>query len=270
MKNYIQHRLGVPDVKLEVLAGGTANYVYRLLGGNKESEGRSWILKHAAGHLSSNPEFNLPPSRMDFEARILTHKLKDKTECHCNNLEPSLVISPAIHVHTVPLIFYDMGLKLLCIRDAGSRSLFSAYKDLSEDDVQKIGTAIGRWLARLHTETPHSNATGDSGLNNEVGVMIARHTYNSLSSALSQTCYDAELGLKINSSFGGLLAMDDESVCHGDFWPGNVMLQDSSVTGAPEILTVIDWEFVRVGSSATDVGQFAAEAFMLDRFCGNK
>jgi hypothetical protein len=270
MKNYIQHRLGVPDVKLEVIAGGTANYVYRLLGGNKESEGRSWILKHAAGHLSSNPEFNLPPSRMDFEARILTHKLKEKIECHCNNLESSLVISPAIHVHTVPLIFYDIGLKLLCIRDAGSRNLFSAYKDLSEDDVQKIGTAIGRWLARLHTETPHSNATGDSGLNNEVGVMIARHTYNSLSSALSQTCYDAELGLKINSSFGGLLAMDDESVCHGDFWPGNVMLQDSSVTGAPEILTVIDWEFVRVGSSATDVGQFAAEAFMLDRFCGNK
>jgi thiamine kinase-like enzyme len=270
MKKYIARRLGLPNVELEVLAGGTANYVYRLLEPNEENEGRLWILKHAAGHLSSNPGFNLPPSRMDLEARILTHKLEDKTERHCTDLEPSVATSPAIHVHTVPLIFYEKDLKLLCIRDAGSRNLFSAYRDLSKDDVQKIGTAIGKWLARLHTETPHSNATGDAGLNNQVGVMIVRHTYNNLSSALAQTGYDAELGLKINSSFGELLAMDDESVCHGDFWPGNVMLQNSSITGAPQILTVIDWELVRVGSSATDVGQFAAEAFMLDRFCGNK
>ena len=270
MKNYIERRLGLPNVELEVLSGGTANYVYRLLGRNEESAGRSWILKHAAGHLSSNPEFNLPPSRMDFEARILTHKLKDETECHCTGLEPSVSTSPATHVHTVPLIFYEEDLKLLCIRDAGSRNLSNAYKDLSVDDVQNIGTAIGRWLARLHTETPYSNATGDSGLNNQVWVMIARHTYNNLSSALAQTGYDAELGLKINGTFGELLTMDDESVCHGDFWPGNVMLQDSLVTGGPQILTVIDWELVRVGSSATDVGQFAAEAFMLDQFCGNK
>lgn len=270
MKKYIERRLGLPNVELESLAGGTANYVYRLLGQNTESEGRPWILKHAAGRLSSNPDFNLPPSRMDFEARILTHKLEDKTECHCTDLEPSVATSPATHVHTVPLIFYEEDLKLLCIRDAGNRNLFSAYKDLSKDEVQNIGTAVGIWLARLHTETPHFNATGDSSLNNEVGVMIVRHTYNNLSSALAQTGYDAELGLKINSSFGELLAMDDESVCHGDFWPGNVMLQNSSVTGAPQILTVIDWELVRVGSSSTDVGQFAAEAFMLDRFCGNK
>ena len=270
MKKYIEYRLGLPNVELELLAGGTANYVYRLLGRNEECEGKSWILKHAARHLSSNPGFNLPTSRMDFEARILTHKLEDKTECHCTGLEPSVATSPATHVHTVPLIFYEEHLKLLCIRDAGSRNLFSAYKDLGKDEVQKIGAAIGKWLARLHTETPHSNATGDFGLNNEVGVMIVRHTYNNLSSALAQTGYDAESGLKINSSFGELLAMDDESVCHGDFWPGNVMLQKSSVTGAPQILTVIDWELVRVGSSATDVGQFAAEAFMLDRFCGNK
>lgn len=153
MKKYIERRLGLPNVELESLAGGTANYVYRLLGHNSESEGRSWILKHAAGHLSSNPDFNLPPSRMDFEARILTHKLEDKTECHCTDLEPSVVTSPAIHVHTAPLVFYEEDLKLLCLRDAGNRNLFSAYKDLSDDEVQKIGTAIGRWLAKLHTET---------------------------------------------------------------------------------------------------------------------
>jgi thiamine kinase-like enzyme len=35
-------------------------------------------------------------------------------------------------------------------------------------------------------------------------------------------------------------------------------------------LTIVDWEMSRRGTSATDVGQFAAEAFLLDRFRGNR
>ena len=33
---------------------------------------------------------------------------------------------------------------------------------------------------------------------------------------------------------------------------------------------VVDWELVRRGCGATDVGQFAAEASLLDRFRGNR
>lgn len=79
-----------------------------------------------------------------------------------------------------------------------------------------------------------------------------------------------ELGAVVNNYFGHFLTIEKESVCHGDFWPGNVMLQSGSQTGSPDVITVIDWEMVRVGNSATDVGQFAAEAFLLDRFYGGK
>ncbi|KAL8717872.1 MAG: hypothetical protein Q9181_008269, partial [Wetmoreana brouardii] len=35
-------------------------------------------------------------------------------------------------------------------------------------------------------------------------------------------------------------------------------------------LTVVDWEMCRRGCGATDVGQFAAETYLLDRFCGGR
>lgn len=35
-------------------------------------------------------------------------------------------------------------------------------------------------------------------------------------------------------------------------------------------MTVLDWEVCRRGNGATDVGQFAAEAWLLDRFCGGR
>lgn len=38
----------------------------------------------------------------------------------------------------------------------------------------------------------------------------------------------------------------------------------------PPTLTLVDWEMTRRGTGATDVGQFAAEAWLLDRFRGQR
>ena len=53
-------------------------------------------------------------------------------------------------------------------------------------------------------------------------------------------------------------------MCHGDFWPGNILV------GGRQRLAVVDWEMVRSGCRGTDVGQFAAEAWLLDRFRGGR
>ena len=56
---------------------------------------------------------------------------------------------------------------------------------------------------------------------------------------------------------------DDECVCHGDFWPGNMLL-------GPQGLTLVDWEIVRRGCGVTDVAQFSAEAWLLDESKGGR
>ena len=46
---------------------------------------------------------------------------------------------------------------------------------------------------------------------------------------------------------------------------GNLLVSEDKTT-----LTVLDWETVRRGCGATDVGTFAAESFLLDTFRGNR
>lgn len=272
VRSYLEDHRGLKAFHIQPLSGGTANYVYRVVGEGVDA-GRTWVLKHAAPQLASNSSFSLPQIRMDFEAKILANKLKDKNECHCTLTEVSDAAQASTeraHVHTVPLIFYEEDMKLLCIQDAGTQNLKDAYATLSNDQVQDIGTQIGSWLALLHEQTPSSSVTGDSGSNNKVGVTIARYTYTNMAESFRQTGHSAELGVLINDYFGEQITLDKDGVCHGDFWPGNVLLQGRAASQGPRVLTVVDWEMVRVGNGATDVGQFAAEAFLLDRFYGNK
>ncbi|KAI4145656.1 MAG: hypothetical protein LQ341_002315 [Variospora aurantia] len=70
----------------------------------------------------------------------------------------------------------------------------------------------------------------------------------------------------IDQKYGSLLQTDNECMCMGDFWPGNVLLDEKN----DKSLTVVDWEICRRGCGATDVGQFAAEAYLLDRLRGGK
>ncbi|KZM19344.1 uncharacterized protein EKO05_0002958 [Ascochyta rabiei] len=269
VKNYLRE-ISPDDTEFElhVVSGGTANYVYRFI----ETGGYSEIFKHAAGHLASDPACTLDPERMDYEASILG-KLSEENACHCTIAKDSE--TPKIkntHVHVVKVGFYKRDIKFLNLEDGGSKNLKDAYLELSAEDVRIIGTELGKWLAGLHGKTPtnYVSSTAPDRENNNTAITVCRYSYRNLPAVLSHYGYDAELGHKINNYFGGLIEQDEECICHGDFWPGNVLLRSDVPGTGPHILTVIDWEMVRIGNSATDVGQFAAEAFLLDKFHGNK
>jgi aminoglycoside phosphotransferase (APT) family kinase protein len=243
---------------ITLLTGGTANYVYRAL----RSDGRSVIYKHAAPYLHSNKAFAFDPARMDYESRIL------------QTLPPLLKVQlPESTIHPAGWYSYDQEAKLLCIEDGGESDLKNAYTD-KRLDVIKIGEELGRWIATLHdcsTKTSLSlTDQTDLEVNNHIGVTIYRHSYRNLSSALAQFRHDADLGKHIDNEFGSKLATDNECVCHGDFWPGNVLVQFRNQADNDVGLAIVDWEMTRRGTSATDVGQFAAEAFLLDRFRGGR
>jgi thiamine kinase-like enzyme len=256
---------GKSPISIQSLSGGTANYVYRV----EFSEGDIGVFKHAAPYLSSNRDFAFDQARMDFEAGVLKAVL------------PSQDVS-ASAVHAVRLIEYNSQHKLLCIEDGGERTLKQAYNDQTLD-VTDIGSRLAVWLARLHRTMDPSlcfkdrtqNAT-ESHNNNTIAVHIYRHAYNNLHTALTKFGHSTAIADHVNEQFGSLLESDDECLCHGDFWPGNVLLKSASQepsTSPPSsvpALTIVDWEMSRRGTSATDVGQFAAEAFLLDTFSGNR
>jgi Ser/Thr protein kinase RdoA (MazF antagonist) len=258
LQEYLEAHQSAPT-SVQLLSGGSANYVYRIT----KHDGSTRILKHAEPYLHSNKDFALDPTRMDYEARIL--------EALSFTESPLPATLPKSNVHAVQLLSYDKTNKLLEIEDGGSRNLKDAYIDLKLD-IPHIGEQLGRWLVALHVFAKNislASSDEDRGINNNpIAVNIYRYPYNGLHTALTQFGYDPQLADLINERFGSLIATDNECICHGDFWPGNVLVRD--VEQQPVDLTVVDWELVRRGTSATDVGQFAAEAFLLDRFRGGR
>lgn len=225
---------------LQLLVGGTANFVWRLL----EKSGRSIIIKHAEPYVKLAPGLPFSVDRMDFEHKAMTSVPP--------LLDPSSVVS-------VPEVYrYDSDSHVLVIEDGGARTLKEAYADPGLD-ISSFGKALGRWLAGLHQRTKHM-AIGD----NETAKSMYRFAYARLAGALQKYDQDPSLAKQIDAQYGSLLQTDDECVCHGDFWPGNVLINNQGR------LTIVDWEMVRRGCGATDVGQFAAEAHLLDRFRGGR
>lgn len=155
--------------------------------------------------------------------------------------------------------------------DGGSRTLKSAYIKDKTLNVASLGKKIGEWLAHLHSCTCilSDRASYRAGFDNEVAKSVYRYCYEGLATAFESNGFDKTLGERVNEKYGSLLVSDDVCLCHGDFWPGNILLSDH-VDTKNTVLTVVDWEMVRNGEGATDVGQFAAEAWLLDRFHGGR
>lgn len=225
---------------LQLLAGGSANFVWRLL----EVSGKSIIVKHAEPYVKVAPRMSFPVVRMDFEHMAMTSVPR--------LLDSSSTVS-------VPEVYhYDPNNHILVIEDGGARTLKDAYADPALD-ISAFGNMLGKWLAGLHQRTRHT-AIGD----NQTAKSMYRFAYTHLASALQKYGRDPSLAEQIDAQYGSLLQIDDEVVCHGDFWPGNILINEQGR------LTVVDWEMVRRGCGATDVGQFAAEAHLLDRFRGGR
>jgi hypothetical protein len=226
---------------LEELTGGNANFVFRVT----HPDGHTTILKHAKPFVRGSPSLEIPVERMNFEARAL-------------RLLPEILQLDEV-TRPAHFIGFDEAACVLHMSDGGNSNLKEAYSD-PDLDIPEVGLSIGKWLAQLHGST----ADTDIGLNGAAKI-FSRYSYNNLSGALEEYGFNPMLGEEINDQFGSLLQTDDRCVCHGDFWPGNILVRTD-----PMSLTVVDWEITRRGNGAVDLGQFSAEAWLLDRFRGGK
>ena len=257
MSAYLNSK-SVDHTSVSLVSGGHTNYVYRVT----LPSGETTIYKHAAGYSKSNKNLTLDASRMDYEDRVLA-------------ILPPLLQKqiPDSYVHAVGRRSYDREHNLLCLDDGGERELKKAYTD-SRLDIENIGREMGKWIAAVHTCSTQASLSfsdaQDLQANNPIAVHIYRYSYDHLHEAFAQYGQDVELAKYINEEFGGRLTTENECICHGDFWPGNVLVNFKDGQEKDVDLTLVDWEITRRGISATDVGQFAAEAFLLDRFRGNR
>ncbi|KAF2740006.1 kinase-like protein [Polyplosphaeria fusca] len=254
----------VPFHEIVALAGGSANFCWRI----KTQLGKHSIVKHAEPFVRIMPDMPFPIERIHYEHLALT-KLPD-------------VVSTNVHVRVPQLYNYFPDEHVLCMSDGGSQDLKESYKNDNDIDIPLLGRRLGNWLATMHKKTlePEMLEFVKTNFDNKVAKSTFRYMYSGLASVLKHHGHDVALGERINGKFGTEDASDQICLCHGDFWLPNIQLENQDpATNVEEgkeiqlrapVLTVIDWEMVRVGNGATDAGRFAADSWLLDRFHGDK
>jgi hypothetical protein len=262
--------LGFKHRSVERLPGETATYIYRVTGLNDKGQGCACIVKHMADQTQSDTCYMLDLEPLNYEAIYLfSLSVSDPRSCCSVSFNPTSLRIESTHVHPARFHYYNSESKILTYEDSGNRNLKDAYTGLSAAEVQEIGTQLGRWLANMHMKTSSEQLHERYG-NNKTALEVCRYPYANLGAALKEYGHDGELGSIIDKRFGSSIDKDGKVLCHGNFWPANVMIRSDDKGTGPYVATIINWEMGRISNSATDVGQFAAEAFLLDETQGGK
>ncbi|OJD31992.1 phosphotransferase enzyme family protein [Diplodia corticola] len=261
--------VGIDFTSVEQLPGGTGNFVWRLT----LPSGEARIVKHAEPYVKANPSIPFSVDRMQFEASALSLLPQTLTSTQLDPTAPSPTVRlPTLH-HS------DPDAHILIMSDAGPHNLKAWYPTAaaSTTTIPRVGAALGAWLAQLHRRT---RSLARRSFDNAAARGIGRHAYANLAAAFARhhgLDLDPAYARAVDDEFGARLqaeaeAADGVCVCHGDFWPGNVLVRTGEEEDGPAavVLSVVDWEMTRRGTGTTDVAQFAAEAYLLDRFCGGK
>jgi len=227
--------------ELERLSGGNINFVWRVVGTEK-----NLVIKHAPPHIANDPEVPLSAERIDFEARAL--KKLDKGGSLHDITQPE--------VRPPKLYAYDSERSLIIMEDAGN------FQELGESvstvgSPQKIGERLGKFIGNLHRTTFEHEELGKAFHN--VGIQKVRnqlqyqpaHEYlgkaeNEVKEVIKATCQD----------LGNRLLRPGKCLVMGDLWPPSIFV------GIEAELRLIDWEFVHYGRPLQDVAHFGAHCWM--------
>jgi 5-methylthioribose kinase len=262
---------------INALAGGFANFTYRIHLNDPFEGKETLVLKYAAPYVAaSGGAMALPTERQKFDAEALRLVRKMYTD-------DDVITVPNVHL-------FDEEAHVIIMDDCGTdaRTLKQLVIDeaLPQTVAEEIGTSIGRFLGRIHAWNKD-----DMGIlsNNELGRMLsALVTYGRLVSTLSggdNIVALADPGLdipegklavisKLAETRTREISSTTEVLTHGDFWPGNIMvsLRGESEGGMLKLekLYVLDWELAKEGLRGLDIGQFCAEMRLLQRFYPNR
>ncbi|KAG0093340.1 hypothetical protein BGZ93_004494 [Podila epicladia] len=267
-------------VAVKKLSGGNANYVYRgtiaepradLFGGRY-----TVVIKHAADHSASQRQMSLYIERMVFEQTVLGI-VADASD---NNKEGESIETANVKVPRV--LYWDHENNIVIQEDAGMESthlkefISSHAQPPSPMLAKEIGGSLGEFIARLHLYgIRHRSELYPNKMANTEALSLSRLIlYDQFPKAASkymvdQPQFDRDV-INLASKWGGDRLMNEpETLAHGDFWPGNFLVD--SATGEGNEITIkrmyiVDWEISRYAPAAMDLGQFIAEAFSLNKY----
>ncbi|SPO04880.1 uncharacterized protein DNG_07565 [Cephalotrichum gorgonifer] len=263
-----------PDAEYTVtpLDGGLVNTTVRAKRTTdaKAGEPRSLILKHAPPYVAvAGPDLPFSQERQTVEAVMLSA------------FGPGNPLSslPAKGPVTIPgVITHDPDKAVLAIEDLGAlQTLWALLSPASaslvpephlEAAYEDIGARVGRLFAELHSASTSDVLSRDSRLAKTLTHNLTEKIVNDvavepLASRLREFNVPnaEEIGLRVKEAYAREAVLP--RLCLGDFHPGSILASSwadrpynpapaSSSPGDDQAVTVIDWEFARLGGQGPD------------------
>jgi aminoglycoside phosphotransferase (APT) family kinase protein len=144
---------------------------------------------------------------------------------------------------------------------------------LTADMGTQIGRELAKFLARIHGHNSSTRRLCTSlETNEQARKMSGWVTYGRLVATLSGqsklpllpepptlASTDLEMVGQIAENVIKRMEEANATVTHGDFWPGNVLINLSASEGGErviETISVVDWELAKPGLPGLDIGEF--------------
>ncbi|KAI0698624.1 kinase-like domain-containing protein [Cytidiella melzeri] len=274
-----------------VLFFGGSNHTFRLHLRTPYHGKHTAILKHGKPYVGSITSLVFDLERQCFEVEALRHARQILPQ-------HSLVSVPEVYLH-------DTNAHIIIMEDCADGSADTSTLTLkeyllrtegphpsppTESTARTIGNELGMFLKTLHNRNNDKADVLDFFDNNkQARRLFAWATYGRLHSTLSGadaknvpalcdplfeiSTSDLEQVGHVAKEMQELIDTSRETLVHGDFWPGNVIVRLRHTTSHGEEreevdrVFVVDWELVKPGSRGVEIGQFVAELHQAERFC---
>lgn len=196
-------------------------------------------------------------------------------------------ILPETALATVPEVhLFDEDANVVIMDDcddaATLKTLFLRDRAIPVSLARTIGSALGTFLVQVHAWGRNSQAVDFWEGNVQARTISAWVTYGRIVSTLSApvnlpALRDPPLEIpkdqlktlaEVADETANKMRSARETVVHGDFWPGNVMVRLKGEGEEVEVerIYVLDWELSKPGLPGFDIGQFAAEVHQARSF----
>ncbi|KAG0236972.1 hypothetical protein BGW42_002185 [Actinomortierella wolfii] len=254
------------------LSGGSANFVWRATVSPSAPAhvfdgAKTVIVKHAEWFGANYKDFPLDTVRMLYEDRVLSivTRAQDK------------IVSDKVRVPKV--YFFDTTHWVIVQEDAGSALHLKDYISSLQQPPSKelctaIGSSLGEFIARLHLYGIQHHAELDTPeqMHSEMALNLSRIILYDNAPKCLERCTDfvsdSDKAIVASAAaWGGhRLMTEPETLAHGDFWPGNILVKTSADNQQFEQAYVVDWEMARYAPAAMDLGQLVAESITLHKY----
>lgn len=233
------------------LQGGSSGFIYRAVLKSPLSRGaETVVIKHVEGYASASKQWKISTTRMDFEREAI------------DVISKSSLISSESIIQLPTVLHYDVDTCTLIMKDLGNLPSVKSYTSKTSDNASEIGRALGTFLASLHVWSLSQPEVLKRFQENESSRRLSAAVhYGRLDAVAKQFGHDDERIKEIADKYSDQVMTSNEVLTIGDFWTGNVLVQDS-----PFRLYVLDFELCKPGPCAFDVGQFAAEAYTISLY----